>query len=120
MYIICLINTTGPKGADYFAEVITWKLLKKQQYRGLALDINVSELQGVYTGAVRGSTHSLEVKSITNGITVQSVADANIDTLDVYIGNNVWMNGNDRITIENNEYHIDKAYNYYVLKRENN
>ncbi len=119
LYIICLINTTGPKGGDFFADEITWKLLTKQEYKEVDLDINANNLQGKYTGAVRGSTLSLEVKSITNGITVQSVGEEKIDTLEVYVGNNTWMNGNDKITIENGEYRIDKTYNYYILKKEN-
>ncbi len=118
LYIICLINTTGPNGGSFFADKITWKLLNKQEYEGVDLDIDGANLQGKYTGAVRGSTHSLEVKSIANGITVQSAGAESIDTLEVYIGNNTWMDGNDKITIENDEYRVDEAYNYYILKKE--
>jgi CubicO group peptidase (beta-lactamase class C family) len=32
LYIICLINTTGPRGGSFFAEEITWKLLDKKEY----------------------------------------------------------------------------------------
>lgn len=120
LYIICLINSTGPKGGSFFADEITWKLLKKQEYKGVDLDININNLQGKYTGVVRGSTHSLEVKSITNGITVQSIGEEKIDTLDIYVGNNTWMRGNDKITIENEEYREDQTYNYYILKKEKN
>jgi hypothetical protein len=82
------------------------------------LDIDAGNIQGTYVGAVRGANQSLEVKSIKNGITVQAVGKDQIDTLVVYIGNNTWMDGKDRITIENNEYRIDKTYNYYILKKE--
>jgi len=44
---------------------------------------------------------------------------SNPSNLEVYVGNNTWMNGNDKITIENGEYRIDKTYNYYILKKEN-
>jgi CubicO group peptidase (beta-lactamase class C family) len=120
LYIICLINTTGPKGGSFFADEVTWKLLKKQEYKGVDLNIDTNNLQGKYTGTIRGSTHSLEVKSIKKGITVQSVGEEKIDTLKVYVGNNTWMSGNNRITIENEEYRLDEIYNYYILKKENN
>lgn len=120
LYIICLINTTGPKGGSFFADEVTWKLLKKQEYKGVDLNIDINNLQGKYTGTIRGSTHSLEVKSIKKGITVQSVGEEKIDTLKVYVGNNTWMSGNNRITIENEEYRLDEIYNYYILKKENN
>jgi len=119
LYIICLVNTTGPKGGNFFADEITWKLLNKIEYKHSDLDIDSIDIQGTYTGAIRGSTKSLKVKSITNGITIQSVGKEEIDTLKVYVGNNTWMDGNNRITIKNNEYHIDNRYNYYILKKEN-
>jgi hypothetical protein len=28
LYIICLVNTTGPNGGSFFAYKVTWKLLK--------------------------------------------------------------------------------------------
>lgn len=120
LYIICLINTIGPKGGSFFADEITWKLLKKQEYEGVDLNIDINNLQGKYTGTMRGSIHSLEVKSIKNGITVQSVGEEKVDTLKVYVGNNTWMSGNNRITIENEEYRLDETYNYYILKKEKN
>lgn len=63
LYIICLINTTGPKGGGFFADDITWQLLHKKEYEGLDLDIDVTRLEGKYTGAARGRTHALEVKA---------------------------------------------------------
>lgn len=118
LYIICLINTTGPKGGSFFADEITWKLLNKKSYESVDLDIDISNLQGKYTGAVRGSTLSLDVKSIANGMTTQSIGSKRIDTLNVYIGNNTWMDGNNKITIKNNEYRVNQTYNYYILKKE--
>lgn len=118
LYIICLVNTTGPKGAGFFADEITWKLLDKMEYKQVDLDSNFKDIQGTYTGPVRGSTKSLEVKSIANGITIQAMGEEEIDTLKVYVGNNTWMDGNNRITIENNEYRVNDTYNYYILKKE--
>ncbi len=119
LYIICLVNTTGPNGGSFFADNITWKLLDKKEYKSVELDSDFKNIQGTYKGAVRGSMQSLEVKSIINGITLQSLGEEKIDTLKVYIGNNTWMDGNDRITIENDEYRVDNTYNYYILKKEN-
>lgn len=119
LYIICLVNTTGPNGGSFFADNITWKLLDKKEYKSVELDSDFKNIQGTYKGAVRGSMQSLEVKSIINGITLQSMGEEKIDTLKVYIGNNTWMDGNDRITIENDEYRVDNTYNYYILKKEN-
>lgn len=118
LYIICLINTTGPRGGSFFAEEITWKLLDKKEYKQVELDSDFTNIQGTYTGAVRGANVSLEVKSIKNGITLQAVGNDQIDTLKVYIGNNTWMDGNDKVTIENNEFRKNNIYNYYILEKE--
>lgn len=117
LYIICLVNTTGPNGGRFFADNITWKLLDKKEYKSVELDSDFKNIQGAYKGAVRGSMQSLEVKSIINGITLQSLGEEKIDTLKIYIGNNTWMDGNNKITIENDEYRVDNTYNYYILKK---
>jgi hypothetical protein len=87
------------------------------------LDIDTKAIQGTYTGQTRGGRdsdgkQSIEINSIENGITRQVKGEEKIDTLDVYVGNNTWMEGNDKIIIENGEYRIDKVYNYYILKKE--
>lgn len=119
LYIICLVNTTGPQGAGYFADAITWQLLKKQENIGIELDIDIKKLEGKYSGSVRGSSQTMEVKSIPNGITLVSQGRKNIDTLKTYIGNNTWKKGNQIITIKNNEYRMDQIYGYYILKKDN-
>jgi hypothetical protein len=118
LYIICLINTEGPKGGDFFADKMTWKLLDKKEYKKVELDFDTNGIEGIYTGQTRNTTQTLEIKSIENGITRQTIGKEKIDTLKTYIGNNTWMDGNDKITIENNEYRIDKIWNYYILKKE--
>jgi len=118
LFIVCLINTTGPKGATYFADQITWHLLDKNSPPTIPLDISTKDLEGKYTGAVRGSTRTLILKSIDNGITVQSEGETIIDTLDNYVGNSTWMDENNTIVIENNEYRIDQISGYYVLTKE--
>lgn len=124
LYIITLVNTIGPKKTGrFFGYEITWKLLDKKEYKQATLDIDTNTIQGIYTGQTRGGKDSdgkqaIEIKSIENGITRQVIGEEKIDTLKVYVGNHTWMDGNDRITIVNNEYRDDKIYNYYILKKE--
>lgn len=124
LYIICLINTIGPnKIGRFFAYDLTWKLLNKKEYVQAPLDFDTKAIQGTYTGQARGDRdsdgkQSIEIKSIANAITRQVKGEEKIDTLKVYIGNHTWMDGNEKITIENNEYRIDKIYNYYIYKKE--
>jgi len=119
LYIISLVNTTGPKGASFFADEITWEILRKKTTQSVELDIDTKLLEGKYTGAVRGSNeYSIEVKSILNGLTIQSERDENADTLNIYIGNNTWADNNNRIIINNNEYRIVSPSAYYILKKE--
>jgi CubicO group peptidase (beta-lactamase class C family) len=124
LYIISLINTIGPnKTGRFFGYEITWKLLDKKEYKSLELDTDPLAIEGTYTGQTRGGgdsdgKQSIEIKSIANAITRQVKGEDKIDTLKVYVGNNTWMDGNERITIENNQYRVDKIYNYYILKKE--
>ncbi|MFT6166530.1 MAG: CubicO group peptidase (beta-lactamase class C family) [Vicingaceae bacterium] len=123
LYIITLVNTIGPKKTGrFFGYEITWKLLGKKEYKQATLDIDTKAIQGIYTGQTRSGKDSdgkqaIEIKSIENGITRQLTGEEKIDTLKVYVGNNTWMDGNDKIIIENNEYRVDKIYNYYILKK---
>jgi CubicO group peptidase (beta-lactamase class C family) len=65
LYMICLINTTGPKGASFFADEITWKLLDKKTSQSIELDIDTNLLEGKYTGAVRGAnTYTIIVNTL--------------------------------------------------------
>jgi len=120
LYIICIVNTIGPRerGGSFFADGMTWKLLEKKEYEKVALDIDTNPLQGTYRGQIRRAEQSIEIASIENGITRQTIGEEQIDTLTVYVGNNTWMDGNDKISIENTEYRVDKQYNYYILKKE--
>ncbi|MFT6929467.1 MAG: CubicO group peptidase (beta-lactamase class C family) [Sediminicola sp.] len=120
LYIITLVNTIGPKKIGrFFGYEITWKLLDKKEYVKIESDFDANVIQGNYTGVVRGGDKkTIEIKTIRNGITRQTVSEEKIDTLNVYVGNNTWMDGNDRITIANNEYRVDNIYNYYILKKE--
>ena len=58
------------------------------------------------------------MKSISNGVTIQSERDQNADTLHIYLGNNTWADNNNRIIITNNEYRFVSPSAYYILKKE--
>lgn len=119
LYIITLVNTIGPKKIGrFFGYEMIWKLLDKKEYEQAPLDFDTNAIQGTYTGQTRDTIQSIEIKAIANGITRKVKGEEKIDTLNVYVGNNTWMNGNDKITIKNNEYRVDKIYNYYILKKE--
>ena len=120
LYIICLVNTMGPKGADYFANEMTWKLLSKQDYESVDIDIDLQTLEGKYIGPVRGAALELELKPIANGLTYEHNFSEEIDTLTNYIGNNTWMDDNNIIIIKDDEYRIDVLSGYYILKKESN
>jgi len=118
LYIICLLNTYGPKGGDFFTDKLTWKLLDQKEFNQFALDFDTNGIEGTYTGQTRDTIQTLDIKSIENGITRQVKGEEKIDTLNLYVGNHTWMDGNDKITIKDGEYRVDKIYNYYIFKKE--
>jgi len=118
LYIICLVNTISPKGAGFFAEELTWKLLDKQGYYPVEIDIDLESLSGKYSGQVRGRIYSIEITALTNTITVSAVGQDIVDTLETYMGQHTWMDGNSIVIIDNNEYRRDDVYGYFVLKKQ--
>jgi CubicO group peptidase (beta-lactamase class C family) len=118
LYIICLVNTAGPHGASYFADKITWKLLDKIEYTPHKIDINLHSLAGKYRGQV-GRIITLEVRDIPNALIIAIEGQKNADTLQTYLGNSTWADGNSKIIFKNNECKEDYIYGYYILKKEN-
>ena len=122
LYIICLINTTGPKGASYFAEKITWQLLEKREYQSVPIDLDAKTLEGTYSGAVRGGTVTVQINAIPNseriGLDFKFGEQTWQDTLNTYIGNHTWMDGSDKFIIRDNTVFIDELSGYYLLKKE--
>jgi len=118
LYIICLVNTMSPKSAGFFAEELTWKLLDKQEYEPVEIDIDLESLSGKYSGQVRGRIFSLEITALSNSIAISSGGQGSVDTLKTYIGQQTWMDGNSRVVIGNNEYRRDDIYGYFILKRQ--
>jgi CubicO group peptidase (beta-lactamase class C family) len=119
LYIICLVNTTGPKGASFFADEISWKFLDKKTPLDVPLDLDTKQLEGIYSGAVREAyKYSIELKTIPNGLTDKATGRTRLDSLTTYIGDNTWASGNDKFIIKNNEYRIVGPSYYYILKKE--
>lgn len=119
LYVVVLVNTTGPQGANFFADQLTWQILEKKEYPTVALDFDPTELAGRYTGQVRGRIFSIDVAPLVNGITVQNVGSDQVDTLTHYAGDYTWRDGNDLIRIRDGEMRINQGYGaYYFLQRE--
>jgi len=118
LYIIGFTNTAGPQGGAFFVNNIIWKLLDKKKQESIALDFNPKEVEGVYTGQARGRIESIEVKSLSDAITVESNNDGKIDTLTTYLGNRKWTIDNYTLTINDEILEIDLLFGHYLLKRE--
>ncbi len=117
LYIIALVNTAGPHGGDFFANKITWEILEKKKLEGVALDIDPKNLEGTYTGQTRGRIQSIAITAIPNAITIESNRDGKVDTLNTYIGNHTWMDGNTIVKIKNGLMITDAVSGHYLLKK---
>lgn len=115
LFIVCLVNTTGPKGA--FVDELTWKVLDKKDFESVKIDMELGKIVGDYVGQVRGRKLSCQVAEIPNAITLLYEGQDQPDTLTTYIGNGTWMDGNDIISFADNELIIDQVYGHYILKR---
>ena len=117
LYVVCLVNTTGPIGANFFSDQLTWKLLRKEQPTALPLDTEVSSLNGTYTGQARGSILVVDVGSADQDITVRFNGASNADTLRTYLGNHTWARGNNLIQIKDGKLSYDVVIGHFVLKK---
>ena len=118
LYIIGLTNTAGPHGGNFFVDNILWKLLDKKEYETVDLDFDPKEIEGTYSGQTRGRPQNVEVKSITDAITIEFNKDGKIDTLKTYIGNHTWMDGNTKIMMKDGVSKVDQVSGHYILKKQ--
>ncbi len=118
LYIICLVNTSGPMGASRFAEELTWKLLDRKEHETSEIDTDLESLRGRYTGQARGRILSIEVSPLTDGIAISTVRQDTADTLRTYTGNNTWRDGNQIIRFTEDECRIDNISGYFILKKQ--
>jgi CubicO group peptidase (beta-lactamase class C family) len=117
LYMICLVNTTGPRGASYFTNELTWKILSRKEQTSEKLDVDLQPLEGNYKGQARGRVLSVQVKVSNNVILLVTEGKKEVDTLKTYVGNRTWLRGNDRITIDDNKVSIDHVGGHYILKK---
>lgn len=118
LYIICLVNTTGPHGAGYFSNQLVWKLLNKQEPTTTPVNINQETVKGNYSGMTRGQKISMKVTPIESGIILQHDGEERSDTVKTYIGNDTWMDGNTIIKFKEDALRIDQISGYYILKKQ--
>jgi len=117
LYVICLVNTTGPKGPDYFANALIWQLLDKKPYETAPFDQDGDALSGRFHGQGRGQMIEMEIEATPEGLIWKQAGNEAPDTLKTYIGGGVWMNGNTRIAYRDGKWTIDQGGGYYVLHR---
>lgn len=118
LFIICLVNTMGPKGAAFFADELTWKLLEKYDNDPVEVDINLDSLKGKYAGQIRGQIISVDIEAQPKFLIISTEGRSEVDTLEIYLGSNTWSKGNSLIKIENNVFSRDDIYGYFKLARE--
>ena len=117
LYVICLISTTGPHGAGYFADHLTWQLLEREELPASELDVDLKALSGNYSGQVRGHRVRVEVKAKKAALHLYVNEQESPDILEHYLGKNTWWYDGERYTIEDGQMRILDGYSYYVLKR---
>jgi CubicO group peptidase (beta-lactamase class C family) len=118
LYLICLVNTTGPGGADYFVDQLTWEFLEKKEQETVDIDIDLDAVSGKYTGQVRGARLSIEVESQSHELIISRNGRHGTDTLRTYVGNSTWIEGNTIFTTLPDKYRIDDIYGNYELLKE--
>ena len=119
LYIICLVNTTGPKGAGVFADQLTWELLDKKKPQSVEPDTSLESIEGKYSGRVNGRKVSLEVTTLDEAIVLSAKGQKNPDTLKVHIGDNRWMDGKTIIEFAHDELRRDDVYSYTIMEKVN-
>lgn len=117
LYIICLVNTAGPHGGNFFANNITWNILEKKEYEGIELDFDPNEITGTYSGQTRGRKQSVKLQALTDAITIEFNGNGKIDTLRTYIGDYTWMDGNTKIRIKDGLSKVDQVSGFYIMKK---
>lgn len=118
LYVICLVNTAGPKGASYFADKLTWNILDKVQPEATDTASDLQRYNGKYTGPVRGRNVTLDVTALDNGFTLIAEGSEDMDTVNTYLGNDAWADGTDIYKFTNDKLRIDMVYGYYILDKQ--
>ncbi len=116
LYIICLINTSGLLGVNYFTDKIDWKILTKKNRKPIPLDFDNKVIEGIYSGNIGNERLSVQISVNLNNVILTNIHNQKTDTLKTYVGNNTWMNKKNIIEIKNGMYKFKSEYKYYCLK----
>lgn len=116
LYVVCLVNTTGPRGASSFANALTWNILQKESYDSRPFDQDADRLSGTFSGQVRGRMLDMEIQAAPEGLIWKPAGEETADTLTTYLGDALWMDGNDRVFYRDGKWVIDQVSGYYVLE----
>ncbi len=73
LYIICLINTSGLLGVNYFTNEIDWKILTKKIKKTIPLDFDNKVIEGIYSGCIEGRKQSIQVSINSNNLILNNV-----------------------------------------------
>lgn len=117
LYIICLVNTTGPSGADFFAEQLTWKLISKKDIKTYEIDTDLDLLSGEYRGQVRGRVLTVNIEAFEDKLLFKAQGQEKPDTINLYTGNNTWVEGNNIIEFRDGVMHYDHISGHYILNK---
>lgn len=117
--IICLVNTTGPHGARYFVNELTWQLLEKTELQSQPADFDIQTLEGVYTGQARGRIYTISVSSIGDTLVLYDESRSqSMDTVTHYLGNKTFGSGATRYIFDNTKLKLDAPTALYILEKQ--
>lgn len=118
LYVVCLKNSTGPNFiAETLVSDLIWDLIEKKEYPLMELESGVNGYSGSYKGLVRGQQVLLNINVTQEGLILKYENDTAADTIEAYLGNKTWADGNHLITLKENEITLDNLYGYYRLKK---
>ena len=117
LYIICLINTTGPRGAGFFSNAFNWRLLEKEFPKKVKVDVDINKYKGNYSGQARGRILNITVDVQGNNPILQIEGQPKKDTLNHYIGNGTWYDDNQFLIFQEDQIKLDNLGGYYLLKK---
>lgn len=119
LYVVCLVNTTGPMNPNRFSDLLTWEVIEKKEPASMEMDPGLETYSGTYKGQVRGRKIELELALSEEGLIISEKGDTDSDTVRTYIGNATFMDENDIITFhDDGTATFDQPYGFYTLLKE--
>ncbi|WP_224488031.1 serine hydrolase domain-containing protein [Robertkochia flava] len=115
LYVIGLVNTTGPHGPGRFTQALIDTLVTPQKPVTKDLDTNTETLTGTYEGQVRGLMLNLRVEGFEDGIILQPKDAETPDTVLTYLGNTTWFREGAKFRFEEDTLFVEEVAGYYKL-----